>query len=144
MTEKETAEKIVFDEDHLRIHYDTDRSLVRLVWKGYVPSEDYRAALDTALEFVLRNKVHLWLADLRNMSAILRDDELWTNAEWFPRLARTKLQRMAILPSRDFFNQMSVKRIMDGTLGVIEFPVGYFAEEDESMEWLLGKDVKSA
>ncbi|MCB9169761.1 MAG: hypothetical protein H6594_05340 [Flavobacteriales bacterium] len=142
--EQEAGEKLVYDEVYLRIHYDAARSLVRLAWQGYVPSETYREALDTALEFVLRNKVHLWLADLRGMSAILRDDELWTNTDWFPRLARTKLQRMAILPSLDFFNQMSVRRIMDGTTGVIEFPVGYFADPEEALDWLLEKDVKSA
>lgn len=51
---------------------------------------------------------------------------------------------MAILPSKDFFNKMSVERIMDYSAGAIQFKVGYFPDEVSSMEWLFDESMSKA
>jgi len=110
---------------------------VTLRWTDYTPSAEYREALMVARDAVKKYSLILWLADLRNMTAILQADEKWTVEEWFPSLAKAGLERMAILTSSDFFNQMSVNRIMDGSAPVIGFQVAYFDDESKANAWLV-------
>lgn len=129
---------VVLDEPFLEIVHKPQDALIALHWKGYSDPDRYRRGLETALAFVVEHKVKLWLADLRLMAAILKAEETWTNEDWFPRLiAAGMLERMAILPSSDYFNLMSVERIMDFSSPKIPFKVGYFRTVEESVFFLF-------
>jgi hypothetical protein len=131
------GEETVFDEPFLHIGYRKAGELLVLRWRGYAPSADYRRGLDFALDFALGQGVKRWLADLRHMGPILQADERWTNQTWFPQLASGELERMAILRSNDYFNQQSVDRIMQRSMDVVDFEVGWFGDEQEAMRWLF-------
>jgi hypothetical protein len=111
--------------------------MITLTWTGYAPSSAYRAILDEALANVKALDLQRWLADLQGMDAIMQMDEQWTVNDWFPRLAKSGLKRMAILTSADYFNRMSVDRIM--TAGTAEMPldVAYFEDVEKAKVWLL-------
>ena len=106
-------------------------------WTGYVPSATYRQIMDESIQHAIAHDARRWFNDLREMAAILQPDELWTMEDWFPRLARTQVGRMAFLMSKDYFNQMSVDRIMNVGTVVMPLEVGYFADLDEARTWLL-------
>lgn len=134
-----TTEKVlvVRHDAHVLVKADVVARLISLQWKGYAPSPQYRAILDDALLNVRLHGMRAWLADLRGMNAILRQDEQWTVNEWFPRLAQAGLERMAILTSTDYFNQMSVDRIMDAATPLMPFPIAYFDDPEAARIWLL-------
>ena len=111
--------------------------MICLRWAGYAPSIVYRSILDDARMNVGLHQLERWLADLRGMNAILRQDEQWTVNDWFPTLAKTGLKRMAILMSSDYFNQMSVDRIMQAATPEMPFAVAYFDDEEGARAWLL-------
>jgi hypothetical protein len=83
--------------------------------------------------------VKRWLADLRQMNAILRQDEQWSIGDWFPRLASAGLQRMAILASADYFNQTSVDRIVGSAALEMPFPVTYHPDPVAAEAWLMAE-----
>lgn len=129
---------LILDEPFLEIAYKPQDEMIVLHWKGYADPERYRRGLETALAFVAEHQVKRWLADLRLMTAILKAEETLTNEDWFPRLiAAGMLERMAILPSSDYFNQMSVERIMDFSSPKIPFKVGYFRSVNEGVVFLF-------
>lgn len=113
------------------------RRLISLQWTGYAPSTEFRSILELALLNVRRYGVRCWLADLRQMNAILRQDEQWSVADWFPRLAEAGLERMAIVASADYFNQTSVERIVDAASQGMPFPVTYHASVEAAERWLF-------
>ena len=144
-TDDGSNEQVVLNEAFLTITHQRNKGLIILRWKGYADPANYRRGLDTAREYVATHKIKRWLADLRHMDAILASEEKWTNEDWFPRLIKTgELRRMAILPSKDFFNKMSVERIMDYSAGAIQFKVGYFPDEPSSLEWLFDEAMSAA
>ena len=55
------------------------------------------------------------------------------------RVAASGLKRMAILMSSDYFNQMSVERIMNNATPELPFTVSYFEDADAARDWLLSK-----
>lgn len=134
---EQTANVILRDDDLISMQVIPADRLITLVWRGYAPSDAYRSILNEALGNVKGLELIRWLADLREMDAILKQDEHWTTEEWFPKLAQTGLKRMAILTSSDYFNQMSVDRIM--TSGTAGFPldVAYFDDPENARSWLL-------
>lgn len=112
-----------------------DRMMVQQ-WTGYVPSVTYRQIMNGSIDYAVKYEVHRWFADLREMGAILQPDERWTMEDWFPRLARTQVGRMAFLMSSDFFNRMSVDRIMNVGTAIMPLEVAYFGDIDEARDWL--------
>ncbi|MBL7965232.1 MAG: STAS/SEC14 domain-containing protein [Flavobacteriales bacterium] len=126
-------------ESPVKIQVDTARALIELTWSGYVPGPIYRQVLNHAREQVNAHGVKFWLADLRGMGAILRPDELWTTLEWFPSMSNTPLRRMAIVQGADFFNRMSVERIMDASTPILPFEVAWFEDRDGALAWLLSE-----
>ncbi|MBK9286366.1 MAG: STAS/SEC14 domain-containing protein [Flavobacteriales bacterium] len=122
---------------YVTVTADKEDRLIRLKWSGYAPSTEYRGILEDARMNVGLHQLERWLADLRGMNAILRQDEQWTVNEWFPTLAKTGLKRMAILMSSDYFNQMSVDRIMQASTPEMPFEVAYFDDAEGALAWLL-------
>ncbi len=127
-------------DEYVLVSVNTERKLISLKWKGYAPSPQFRSILEDALSNVRLHRVQGWLADLREMNAILRQDEQWTVNDWFPRLAMAGLKRMAILVSSDYFNQMSVDRIMDAATPEMPFAVANFDDPVAALDWLNAKE----
>jgi hypothetical protein len=133
-----TIDKVLYDKEHLTIYFESEHNLIRLKWKKFFTSEQYREGLTTALESVNELHAHLFLANLKNMEAIAPGDEDWSIEEFYPRLGKTVLQKMAIVTSLDFFNNTSVKRIVSHSQPFVSFETRYFVDEKDAREWLLG------
>ena len=143
-TFRQTDEVILLDEPYLQIHCALYERMIHLQWKGHARSEEYRHGLELALSFVDEHDILYWLADLRTMTAILQEDEKWANEEWFPRLFNTKLEKMAILRSQDYFNQTSVQRSFTAVNGQLTFKVAWFPGTGEALDWLFQQEAVSA
>ena len=126
-------------DDYVTVEAETEQGLITLTWTGFAPSPVFRSILEDALMNVRLHRLSFWLADLRKMNAILRQDEQWSANDWFPRLAQTGLERMAILTSSDYFNQMSVDRIMNDAAPELPFAVSCFDDPEAARVWLLAK-----
>lgn len=137
-------EVLLMDEERITMQVLRSDHLMMQTWRGYVPSAEFRRIMNEALVQATRLDVHRWFNDLRQMGAILQDDEKWTKEDWFPRLARTNVRRMAFLMSTDFFNQMSVDRIMHAGTEIMPLAVAYFGDEEEARAWLLSKESAMA
>ena len=135
---------ILLDEPHLLMRLFADHRLIHLQWKGHSRSIQYRSGLDLALDMVEKYKVSYWIADLREMTAILQDDEKWANEVWFPKLFHTPLEKMAILQSADYFNQTSVQRSFTAVNGQLTFKVAWFPLEPEALDWLFQREAMTA
>ncbi len=141
---KTGKDRLLLDEKFLRMTYSPAQQLIRLEWKGHARGDQYRSGLEQALAYVRDHKVRFWLADLRRMTAILQADEQWANTVWFPQLFGTGLEKMAILPSSDYFNQTSVQRSFTAVNGKLTFKVAWFQGTDEALGWLALAEARSA
>jgi|SRR6185436_6518384 len=132
-------EKVIFEKPFLKIVADDDKKFIHLRWINFAQSAEFREGLNFALDYVRKNKIKRWLANLRDMSIIKEADRDWTNDEWFPELAKTDLKRMAILVSMDYLNQSAVTRIMNKAEEdkFILFETEYFNDIDRAKEWLM-------
>lgn len=131
-----TANDILFDQDFLTIYVNPDQHLVKLKWKKFATSDQFREGLNVALDAVIEHNAKYWLANLKHMEAILPADEEWATNVWFPKIAVTSIQKMAIVTSLDYFNNTSVKKIISTAQPVISFETKYFVDVSDAKAWL--------
>lgn len=137
-------DEVLLHEPFLLMSYSPKERLIHLEWNGHATSSQYRSSLELALNFVARHDVHFWLADLRGMTAILLSDEKWANEHWFPKLFTTSLEKMAILHSKDYFNQTSVARSFNKVGDRLTFQVAHLTSMKEALDWLSKREAVSA
>ena len=131
---------IILEDDHVLIEADPELSLMRLNWKGFCHGDQYRQVLEKALETINELRLKFWLNDARQMGPILFEDEQWTINEITPRYQQSGLKRIAIIPSRDFFNKMSVERMVEATAPRSPYQIAYFREVPDAEAWLFGRE----
>ncbi len=131
----------VLDEPYLLLRRSANNELVHLEWKGHARSDQYRSGLELALETVEKHDLVYWIADLREMTAILKSDEQWANEVWFPKLFSSRLEKMAILESLDYFNQTSVQRSFTAVHGKLTFKVAWFPKTSEALDWIFQQEA---
>ena len=135
---------ILLHEPFLLMSHSPAERLIHLEWNGHATSAQYRSSLELACNYVKKHDIHYWLADLRGMTAILQADEKWANEEWFPKLFATPLEKMAIIHSKDYFNQTSVARSFRKVNSQLTFNVADFTDVHEALDWLRKREAVSA
>ncbi|MBP6641950.1 MAG: STAS/SEC14 domain-containing protein [Flavobacteriales bacterium] len=134
--------KIIRDDDKVRMEVDLRRSLISIVWQGYVPSPDYRAILLQALDLIIVHGLKSWVSDSTRMGVILRSDEKWTLDVCTPMLVKGGLRRVAIVRSMDFFSQTASERMVEATTGKVPYVVEFFNDMEAALAW-LAKELKA-
>lgn len=120
----------------VRSDVDVEHSIITSQWKGYVPSEEYRAALWQILEQVQEHKLSLWLSDTREMGIILRADQKWSLEVFVPERMKHGLRRVGLVPSQDYFTQTITERFAEATVAVAPFKVGMLSCAENALGWL--------
>ena len=131
---------IRYEDAYAILEVDGDRSILRLQWKGFAHGPAYRQVLERSLTLIDQHGLRYFLADSRQMGPILYEDEQWTTREVTPRFQGSSLKRIAILPSHDLFNRMSVDRMVEVSAPKSPYQIAYFREVAEAEAWLFGRE----
>jgi hypothetical protein len=136
------ADRFIEDAPYVNVTADLGTSLCQVTWKNYAPSGTYRRMLDLAVNWIQDHGLHYFLTDQRRRGVIQYEDEAWLLSDWCPRMARTRLQRAAIIQSPDFFNRSTIERVVSAVQATAPFPIRFFRSYEEAQHWLLtGEDL---
>lgn len=136
------ADQFIEDAPYVNVSADLDARMCQVTWKNYAPSGTYRRMLNLAVTWIEENELAYFLTDQRRRGTILHDDEAWLLQDWCPRMARTKLQRAAIIQSPDFFNRSTIERVVSAVQSTAPFPIRFFRTSEEARHWLMtGEDL---
>lgn len=138
-----TALSTLRDDLHVKIELDLEHRMLISRWKGYVPSEEYRAILLQIQGSIAEHQLHFWLSDSRKMGAILHEDTVWSREDLGPLLASTELKALAILNSSDIIHQMAAGRMVKESGPSAPYRMAFFDDQESAMNWLLAPDAKA-
>jgi hypothetical protein len=127
---------VYYKKPHLTIYHDEDRSLGKSEWNGFVSGEAFRESAMACVGLIKEKQVRYWVADDRNMKAIRLKDQEWSNEVLMPALANSGLRKMALIVSRDRFNQLAVDSIIEKAGDSLTFEIKYFNEPKTAENWL--------
>lgn len=127
---------VYYEKPHLTICYDGGRNVGKSVWNGFVSGEAYRQSMMACVRLMTEQNVRYWIADDREMKAIRLKDQEWSNAVLMPQLANSSLKKMALVVSRDMFNQIAIDHIINQAGSTIGFEIRYFKDPKPAEAWL--------
>ena len=126
---------IVRKDGYVTVQVSPIEQMIMLTRTGYAPSKEYCSILDEAQQAVRTLGLKRWLADLRFMDAIPRQDEHWTLNDRHSRMVTSGPKRRAILTGTDCFNRMSVDRIITAAGPEMPFAIAYVDDVDKAKAW---------
>ncbi|MEL6538819.1 MAG: hypothetical protein AAFQ98_25610 [Bacteroidota bacterium] len=128
--------EVLFENRSITLSWDTQGQFLHVEWKGYAASDGYREILLKQLELTREKHARRILYDLRNMGVVSRENQNYTNEEYFPAVARAGNKIAAIVVPENIFGEVSVKAIM-GERNEGLFMSKIFESTDEAREWLV-------
>jgi hypothetical protein len=127
---------VFYQQPHLTLCYDETRCMGKSIWNGFTSGMEFRESVLAILHLMEEKEVRFWLSDQREMKAIRLKDQDWINEEIVPQLARTSLEKMAIIASHDMFNRIAVEEMAKKAAGLIYFDYSYFNALPAAEIWL--------
>ena len=108
-----TEPEVIADQRAVTVLWDPGFAGVRMQWKAFCHSAEYRQALELGLTALHSRGSHRWLADLRHHGIVVEKDQQWVNDDWFPRAtARGGIRALAMVMPHDRYSSMSIDQIM--------------------------------
>lgn len=125
---------ILFQTSHITIQYDPERKWLIQVWNDFIPSNEFREAIDATVMLVKSKEVTAIISDTLNQKAIKPEDSEYA-ASVVPLLFNAGLKAMAFVIPENIFTKISLKRFaIIG--GENQHNVEYFFNRDDADNWL--------
>lgn len=87
----------VWSRHFLSIFWDDELECVIMKWSGFARDDEFRDGLNRGLQLLSEKRARLWLADMRGLGAVTREDQDWSNSNWFPRAVKQGLRFLAMI-----------------------------------------------
>ena len=125
---------IVYQTTNVKLEYDSLSKQLIQTWFNFVPSDEFRKAIDFTVEFVKKNEVKSILSDTLKQRAVKPQDSEYA-ASVMPQLFGSGLVAMAFLIPEDIFTKMSLKKFADIEVKS-QHNVEYFFDLAEAQKWI--------
>ena len=123
------------DFDFLNIQWDDSIKSVIMTWKKFAQGDDFRMGLNEGVNLVSQKGGSNWLADLRDLGAVTKEDQQWSNEDWYPRAIAVGVRFMAIIMPKSFISALTVKNILT-KVEDIHVETQYFGSLEDAKLWL--------
>lgn len=126
--------KIIEDNEYAEVSYDPDLKMGKIIWKKKTPTEEYRQAFTTLLEFSKTHEVDNFLSDIRNQGVVAPENRKWFESEMLPKAVKAGLKRAGSVFDGNVFKKYYMNMIIKVS-NKFGMPLKLFNTEAEAMEW---------
>ena len=126
---------LLFENKHLTINYNKDKYYLTLIWKGFIPSEQFRELACEIIKAVEKTKVTKILSDNTEWKIISPNDYSWAANHWFPKAEESGVRKLATVLSSDYFNRHA-ERTVEGMADVERLTIKQFETFHDAQVWL--------
>lgn len=126
---------IVHQHANVSIEYNQMKQRLTQTWNGFIPSADFRKAIDATVDFCNSNSVKTIISDTLNQGVVKPEDTEYAGSV-MPALFQKGLRAMAFVIPENIFTQLSLKRFADQEQSE---SVQYFKSVPEAQTWLDAK-----
>ncbi|ALO16924.1 hypothetical protein [Salinivirga cyanobacteriivorans] len=125
---------IIEDNEYAEVSYDPDLKLGKIIWKKKTPTEEYRHAFTTLLEFSKTHDVDNFLSDIRNQGVVAPENRKWFESEMLPKAIKAGLKRAGSVFDGNVFKKYYMNMIIKVS-NKFGMPLKLFNSEAEAIEW---------
>jgi len=123
---------IVHQNSNVTIEYDQNKRRLTQTWDGFIPSKDFREAIDKTAAFMERKPVWTIISNTLNQGVVKQEDTQYAS-NVMPAFFSKGLKGMAFVIPENIFTQLSLKRFADHEKSE---KVQYFKSVHDAEEWL--------
>lgn len=130
---------IYLNHPNFLLEWIPDGKWLKLEHRGFMGGDEYRGAMDKALEVVIARGATKILWDLRKMKVLGSEDQAWLENDWARRLLqRSNVRYCAVLVPESTIAQLTIKSLNDRTVDLLanELDRVYFSEPEDAENWL--------
>ncbi len=124
------------------LYFDKEKSYFEERWKEATKDatdEEYMTYQKEKIEVSKKCMPKLFVCDTRNFGYVITNEmQEWTDKHVMGMWDDSPLEKLAFLMSSEFMSQLSIELAMDENTH--EYPIHYFEDEKEAVEWLFDKD----
>lgn len=121
---------------YLRIYlHRTTHPTIELQWLDFVPSADFRAALQEAMRLAREHKVRALIADNRLLRALRQADLEFGGELVFKGLSDMGGRRFAAVESLDAMNRMGVSALVASVIPNTRLTSQFFTTIEQARAW---------
>ncbi len=129
---------------NLQVQHDPQLRLMRFQWVGGPDSQAVRADLVYGRNLVVAQQPTHVLVDLAGLPPIEMQDELWMTVHWFPKIAASRLQYVAlVLRPGQLHNQMAIEAMLWLGRRLMRFQMQVFEGVPSALDWLTQGDAEA-
>jgi hypothetical protein len=127
---------LVYEDEILKLFWDTQARYHIAEWHGAVKGDKLRTAAYACVNASRTRPSDRWLADATDIGILDSADQTWMVDDFYPRLARNGVQRVAFVVPEKTLVHIPVRRMNKafGEKGSIEFQ--YHSTRAEATAWL--------
>lgn len=128
---------ILRDIPAILLQYDAPTALVRAAWRRGCRLADFVPALQALGEFSRRHGVQSWLMNIDYLPPMGPVEQAWILESWFPSMASTPVQHLALVLPSDLHNHMVATAPVFNPPASISFELHFFPDDATAFDWLL-------
>ncbi len=129
-------EKIIFNEEFAKITYHQSLKTIKVLWNGSFSKEQYQHAIETALEFQLKEYLPIenYLSNILKQGIVNPESRKWFEQVALPRANKQGLKRAAVVFDGNVFKKYYLNLILQAS-NAYKLPLKFFNSEEEAIEW---------
>jgi hypothetical protein len=118
-----------------QVYFDLESNCVVMEWSGYATSSQFREGTELMLQSVKENKSTKVLADIRDMTIIGMEDQLWLEKDFLPRAIAAGFKILAIIWPISYFNKVAIETI-SYNVDREKLTISFFENQRSAKEYL--------
>lgn len=124
-----------YDKKYCKIYYYQELNCVCLQWQGFAQVEEFQEACDFSLDLLIKYNASKMIADNTNAKVVSPENQEWLTQTWFPKAYTKGYRTSAVIVSKDLFNEITVKKIVN-QMDAGKFEVQFFKNMEDAKSWL--------
>lgn len=130
-------EKELLNKPYVRVVYDSERYIGKIIWTGSPKQEEYRQPFEVLLDWANKgNKVSRFLSDTRNQGVVSPDNRKWFENEMIPAAINAGCKRSAAITGGNVFKRYYLNMILSA-VNKFNMPFKIFSDEESAIEFLM-------
>jgi len=130
-------ETVLFDEGYVRVIYDDEMKLGKVVWSGNPDNEQYKKPFLALLEHAKNGyPVLRFLSDTRGQGIVNPENRKWFEKEMVPAALDKGLKRAAVISGGNAFKLYYLNMILSA-VNKFDMPFKIFKDEEKAIDFLM-------
>jgi hypothetical protein len=135
-----TMEKELMKESYVRVVYDPERFIGKVIWTGSPTTEQYKIPFKVLLDWAAKgNKVTRFLSDTREQGVVNPENRKWFEKEMIPAAIKAGLKRAAAVTGGNVFKRYYVNMIISA-VNKFGMPLRVFSDEESAVKFLMEEE----